>query len=100
MLIVVGIAMILQSAYFHGQDKEQQDCLRTNFVALSEALDVRGDLAEAESHSTRDVIESVSKSRTAKQVRAAFHRYNAEQARIQHRREQNPLPPYPPGACN
>ena len=99
LLIVVGIAMLLQSAYFAGKDKSQQECLERNFIALSDALSARSDLAGRDSSSTQRVISTVAQVETNEQLREAFDVYMREQERIEQIRRENPLPPYPPGTC-
>lgn len=47
-LICLGAFIAAQSIYFNQKDSDQQDCLETNFVNLSVALNVRADLAQDE----------------------------------------------------
>ena len=98
-LILLGVFTILMSFYFRAEDARQRACLTDQFHQLSETLTVRGDLVATDSRSTTRVILDVARATDQRQVRASLDRYIAQQARLELRRRQNPLPPFPEGAC-
>jgi hypothetical protein len=117
MLIVVGILMIIQSYYFHHEDREQRECLSDNFVALSEALDIRSELVSRETAATKRIwltyaeaagvvkddptqeLPPKEKARLQRKLVAALLDYERVIEDIERERRENPLPPYPVGVC-
>lgn len=99
LLVVIGILMLLQSAYFTGQDRQQQECLQKNFVALSEALDVRSELTRRETAAAEKVNLAELEVSTNAEFVSRLRDYEAEIEKIQRLRRENPLPPYPAGRC-
>lgn len=111
LLVVIGVLMLLQSAYFHSVDQDQSECLETNFAALSKALDTRSELQEQESSATRNVLLAFAKA--AREVDApkkrqlenrekmidALLEYDRITAHVQDQRDKHPFPPYPAGTC-
>ena len=98
-LILLGVFTILMSLYFRGEDARQRTCLTDQFHQLSETLTTRGELVSRDSRSTTRVILDVARASDKKQVRESLDRYIAQQARLDLQRRQNPLPPFPEGAC-
>jgi hypothetical protein len=98
-LLVLGVFTILIAFYFNNEDARQRDCLTRNIHELSDAVQQRGDLAARDSRTTTRVVLDVARATRQEQVRRSLDRYIAAQARIQQARRENPLPPFPKGAC-
>jgi hypothetical protein len=117
LLILVGLAMILQGYYFGIQDRDQRECLARNFQELSTALNVRSDLVARETDATRRIWSTYTRAagylednptgelppkKRAKlqtELVAALLNYQSEIKDITRERKENPVPPYPAGEC-
>lgn len=100
LLVVIGIAMLLQSVYFSGRDDRQRECLAANFRDLSAALEVRAKLTNRETEAARRVNLAELRSKTEAEFVDELRRYERAVKAIQSEREEHPLPPYPPGRCD
>ena len=121
LLILLGVAMLVQSLYFSLEDRAQRRCIAENFSELSGALDARSSLAERETTQNQalwgiyaEAAGIINKSGkppeealTEKQQADLNSRlikqlleYQTEMEDIKQDRKRNPLPPYPPGTCS
>lgn len=125
LLVVIGILMLVQSAYFHKVDQdqrevdvEQQQCLADNFQDLSVALDARSKLTSRETSQNKalwliyaeaagllkdDPTGKLSKKDQNQLQIDLVHQlleYRREITDIEKDRKAHPLPPYPVGQCN
>jgi hypothetical protein len=98
-LVILGVFTILMSLYFRAQDIEQRQCLADQFHEFSEVQTKRSAFVDKDSRSTSQVILTVARAKKSTEVRASLDRYIRQQARLNLQREQNPLPPFPEGAC-
>jgi hypothetical protein len=92
--------MVLQTAYFHHADNEQQHCLEVKISALTATLSARGDLSDRDSKNTSKMILAVSTAKTAAQFEKILREYKKTYDQIEQDRREHPVPPYPPGSCN
>jgi hypothetical protein len=117
LIIVIGVLMLLQTAYFQGRAAEQQDCLAENFQELSVALNARGVLQERETAQNQALwgiyaeaaglvkddptaeLEPADQERLQRKLVAQLLEYDRVMENIERERKDNPFPPYPAGQC-
>lgn len=117
MLIVVGIAMILQGWYFANEDRAQRVCVEDKFRELSVALESRADLTERETAQNKalwmiyaraaGLVQDKEEIKLTPKQQEKFNRelvnqlleYKRVITSIERERQENPVPPYPVGVC-
>lgn len=117
-LVVMGIFMTVQSIYFSFEDKQQRQCFEEKINSLSSTSRTRGDLAERETAATKSVLDIYAKAavivqddptkplpkkaqdRLNTELVEALLNYQDEIEKVQAERKENPVPPYPVGACD
>lgn len=99
-MIVLAAAMVVQTAYFHGQTDSQQKCLQKTVHELTTTLDARANLSDRDSKNTSEMILAVSTAKTPQDFQRILYKYKATYQAIQQDRKEHPVPPYPPGSCN
>lgn len=99
-LVIVAVLMVAQAFYFNLQDKAQRDCLQRNLRDFSTALRVRADLSEDDSQAKTNVIMAVARaSGDAGKTQTALDAFIIDQASIDQKRRETPVPPIPSGEC-
>lgn len=116
-LILLGIGMLLQTAYFNHQDQEQRRCLGDNFAELTVTLTERARLASLESEANKRVwlvyaeaaglirddptkpVPPEDVPRLQRELVAALLNFQRVVDSVEDERENNPVPPYPVGSC-
>lgn len=116
LLVVIGIALLVQALYFQAKAADQRECLTTNFQELSVALDARGDLTQKETAQNKALWliyaraagllkdpkgELTQKQQQRFQVELVdqLAEYQRVIKKIEEERKEHPLPPYPLGVC-
>ena len=99
-VMLLSIGVVADSVIQRRADQQQRECLEQNFVALSEALQVRGKLNERETAATIKVNTAEIDAETNREFVRLLEEYRTEINEIQQLRAANPVPPYPTGRCS
>lgn len=121
-IMVLGVLTVVQGIQARAEDKRartedasQRACLADNFGKLTEALTVRGDLADRESKNrtlsdssqTKLIVQVFTVAKTPEDAKRIFAEFNATQQKVKAEaraitasRKAHPYPPFPPGTCD
>lgn len=117
-LIVLGIGMVVQTAYFNHQQDAQRACFESKFSEFTRTAKLRSGLAEDESAVTRGVLQVYAKAagivkddptkplppadreQLQRDAVKALLEYDTVTREVDQQRQDNPVPPYPEGRCD
>lgn len=99
-VLLLGLATIGEGVYFHRQDQEQKACFADKFSAFSSTMQTRGNLSTQEFRLIRHTIDNAFSATSVEEFRRVKSRYFRAGARIDRRREANPILTFPEGTCD
>lgn len=98
-LIILTLAMVVQSIYFNSRDNKQNDCIATSFANLTHSSQIRAKLVERDSKLKTSVIKKAFDSKSQEEFSRVKTYFETEQAKIDEERRLHPVPPFTPSKC-
>jgi hypothetical protein len=100
MLLLIAVAIVLQTLYFRGANDQQKRCLQQQITNLTSALQDRQQPQDIERQATRTFIVGLIHNKDGQAgSEALIAQYEDELAKADRLRQDNPIPDYPNGVC-